>query len=37
MPIDKDKLNSLVRDGAIDVATNFNILADTPSAAGPVA
>ena len=34
IPVDIDKLNSLVRDGVIDVATDFNILADMPS--GPV-
>ena len=34
IPVDSDKLNSLVMDGVIDVATDFNILADMPS--GPV-
>ena len=34
IPVDNDKLNSLVSDEEIDPATDFNILADTPS--GPV-
>ena len=34
LPADSDKLKNLVRDGAMDVATDFNILADMPS--GPV-
>ena len=29
--IDNDKLNSLVREGVIDAATDFSILAEVPS------
>ena len=29
--IDNDKLNSLVREGVIDAATDFSILAEPPS------
>lgn len=34
MPVDNDKLNNLVRDGVMDAATDFNILAEMLS--GPV-
>ena len=33
-PEDSDKLKSLVRDEEIEPATDFNIIADTPS--GPI-
>ena len=33
-PEDSDKLKSLVRDEEIELVTDFNIIADTPS--GPV-